>query len=120
MSTQLFMHCLPNNRNLPAAIARCRATRPKATRLSETQVSVRSRSGRDWYTVTLAVPRPDILLAACDCPAGQNDRLCYHAVAAAVVPSTVGNEFVNRIPACPTPAPACIPTGAGKQKGRAA
>ena len=95
------MHKLNGNPKLDAAIARCRKAHPKAVRLSSTQVRVSGRTG-NRYTVTLAAPKPGLLLAACDCPAGQAGQVCYHLAASAIVPGTVATSNVPSAPASPT------------------
>jgi hypothetical protein len=61
----------------------------------------------DAYTVRFAEPKPGLKLAACNCPAGVESKVCYHLAAAlaapvAVVASPAADEretLINRISA---------------------
>lgn len=101
------MHKLNGNRKLAGAIERCRQAHSRAVRLSATQVQVTGRTD-NRYTVTLAAPKPGVLLAVCDCPAGRSNQFCFHIAAAVVVPGTVATGTVS-LPASPTEHPAQHP-----------
>lgn len=105
------MHKLNGNPKLEGAIARCRKAHPRAVRLAADKVRVWGSKG-NTYTVTLAAPKPGMLLAACDCKAGQAGMVCLHLAAAAVVPGTVAAPIVSSSLSSPTEAPASIPVGA--------
>ena len=67
------------------AIERCKANHPKVRRVDSNTVTVYGSRG-DAYTVRFAEPKAGLKLAACDCPAGRESKVCYHIPAALVAP----------------------------------
>ncbi|MDQ3012864.1 MAG: hypothetical protein M3X11_19420 [Acidobacteriota bacterium] len=72
------------NKQMEAAIARCRKVHPKVKRLDAGTVLVWGRSG--IYTVRFAEPRTGLKLACCNCVAGEKSILCFHVVGALAAP----------------------------------
>jgi hypothetical protein len=67
------------------AIARCKANHPKVRRVDSQTVTVYGSIG-DACTVRFAEPRAGLTLAACNCPAGLESKVCYHLAAAPAAP----------------------------------
>lgn len=110
------MHKLNDNPKLTAAIARCRKAHPRAVRLAADKVRVWGSTG-NTYTVTLAAPKPGMLLAACDCKAGQAGLVCFHLAAACCVPHTVATSSVSPSASpSPTEQPPSAPAAAHVHK----
>lgn len=70
---------------MEAAVERCKLNHPKIRRVDAQTVTVYGSKG-DAYTVRFAEPKPGLKLAACDCPAGQESKVCYHIPAALAAP----------------------------------
>jgi hypothetical protein len=79
---------IERSKKMADAIDRCKRVHPKVKRIDENTVLVAGRNGR--YTVRIIRPRPDLVLAECNCAAGQRAQLCFHIAGALAAPHTAG------------------------------
>jgi len=99
------------NPKMQMAIQRCKSVHPRARRINRNTVQVKGRTG--VYTVTLAAPKPGLLLASCNCKAGEAGQLCFHIPAALSVPCTIATDSLQqegaRVPLSPSCGAASVP-----------
>lgn len=85
---------LENNEAMKRAVARAKDSHFRALRVDFNTVTVGSVSA--VYTVRVYAPKPGLLLALCNCEAGQRSLICKHQAAACVVPGTAICEALNQ------------------------
>ena len=83
---------IERNEKMEKATARCRNVHPKVRRVDAQTVTVYGSKG-DAYTVRFAEPKAGLKLAACDCPAGRESKLCYCNRASKNVEKLTGVAF---------------------------
>jgi len=107
------------NPKMQMAIQRCKSVHPRARRINRNTVQVKGRTG--VYTVTLAAPKPGLLLASCNCKAGEAGQLCFHIPASLAVPGTIATDSLQqegaRVPLSPSCGAASVPASPSPRSG---
>jgi len=94
---QATMIRIEDSAKMKAAVERCKLNHPKVRRRDAQTVTVYGSRGTA-YTVRFIEPRSGLKLAACNCPAGLESKLCYHIPAAIVAPvAAVAPQSVAKV-----------------------
>jgi hypothetical protein len=84
---------IERNAQMAAAIERCKRAHPRVRRIDTNTVTVSTTNGE--FTVRIAQPREDLVLAECSCQAGRRAQLCYHVPAAFGAPAAPAHKLAG-------------------------